>query len=49
PCLIIDQENWRLNTGMGLSSVAPTILQLMGLQQPPEMLGSSVLLEPRSG
>jgi len=46
PCMIIDQENWHLNTGMGLSSVAPTILQLMGLQQPPEMLGKSVLLEP---
>lgn len=45
PCMIIDHENWRLNTGMGLSSVAPTILQLMGLQQPPEMLGQSVLLE----
>ncbi len=45
PCMIIDNENWRLNTGMGLCSVAPTILQLMGLQQPPEMLGKSVLLE----
>ncbi len=45
PCMIIDQDNWRLNTGMGLSGVAPTILQLMGLQQPPEMLGQSILLE----
>ncbi len=49
PCMIIDDENWRLNTGMGLSSVAPTILQLMGLQQPPDMLGSSVLLESFNG
>ncbi|MCW9013372.1 MAG: 2,3-bisphosphoglycerate-independent phosphoglycerate mutase [Gammaproteobacteria bacterium] len=45
PCLIIDQEYWRLATGMGLSSVAPTILQLMGLQQPPDMKGESILLE----
>jgi len=49
PCLIIDRENWRFNTGMGLSNVAPTILQLMGLQQPPEMLGKSVLLESYGG
>ncbi len=49
PCLIIDEENWRLNTGMGLSNVAPTILQLMGLQQPPEMKGKSILLETYSG
>ncbi|MDH5570175.1 MAG: 2,3-bisphosphoglycerate-independent phosphoglycerate mutase [Gammaproteobacteria bacterium] len=46
PCLIIDEVNWRLCTGMGLSSVAPTILQMMGLQQPPDMTGKSVLLEP---
>ncbi len=45
PCMIIDDENWRLNTGMGISSIAPTILQLMGLQQPPDMLGTSVLLQ----
>jgi 2,3-bisphosphoglycerate-independent phosphoglycerate mutase len=44
PCLIIDKEYWKLSTGMGLSSVAPTILQLMGLQQPPDMTGESVLL-----
>lgn len=49
PCMIIDREKWHLNTGMGLSSIAPTILQLMGLQQPPEMLGQSVLLKPYSG
>ena len=46
PCLIIDKQAWRLSTGMGLSSVAPTLLQMMGLQQPPDMTGESVLLEP---
>ena len=45
PCMIIDDECWRLSTGAGLSSVAPTILQLMGLQQPPDMTGKSILLE----
>jgi 2,3-bisphosphoglycerate-independent phosphoglycerate mutase len=45
PCMIIDKEYWRLSTGMGLSSVAPTLLQMMGLQQPPDMTGESVLLE----
>jgi 2,3-bisphosphoglycerate-independent phosphoglycerate mutase len=45
PCMIIDEVPWRLNTGAGLSSIAPTILQLMGLQQPKVMKGKSILLE----
>ncbi len=45
PCLIIDEVPWRLNTGAGLSSIAPTVLQLMGLQQPKVMKGKSILLE----
>jgi 2,3-bisphosphoglycerate-independent phosphoglycerate mutase len=45
PCLIIDKSNWRLATGAGLSSVTPTILQLMGLSQPSAMTGKSLLLE----
>jgi 2,3-bisphosphoglycerate-independent phosphoglycerate mutase len=45
PCLVIDKSSWRLATGAGLSSVAPTILQLMGLPQPPSMTGNSLLLE----
>ncbi len=48
PCMIIDSENWHLSTGAGLSSVAPTLLQLMGLQQPPDMTGTSILLSPYS-
>ncbi|RMG56038.1 MAG: 2,3-bisphosphoglycerate-independent phosphoglycerate mutase [Gammaproteobacteria bacterium] len=45
PCMIIDEVPWRLNTGAGLSSLAPTVLQLMGLQQPKVMKGKSILLE----
>jgi 2,3-bisphosphoglycerate-independent phosphoglycerate mutase len=44
PCMIIDESNWYLRPGGDLSSVAPTVLQLMGLQQPPSMTGKSLLL-----
>jgi 2,3-bisphosphoglycerate-independent phosphoglycerate mutase len=46
PCLVIDQTPWQLSTGAGLSSIAPTVLQLMGLQQPTAMHGQSLLLKP---
>jgi len=46
PCLLIDQINWRLSTGGGLSNIAPTLLQLMGLPKPAAMTGTSLLLEP---
>jgi len=46
PCLVIDEVPWRLATGAGLSSVAPTVLQLMGLPQPKAMTGRSLLLGP---
>ncbi len=45
PCLVVDKSQWRLSTGAGLSAVAPTVLQLMGLEQPPEMTGKSLLIE----
>jgi 2,3-bisphosphoglycerate-independent phosphoglycerate mutase len=48
PCMIIDKECWHLSTGAGLSNVAPTLLQMMGLQQPPDMTGSSILLQSYS-
>jgi 2,3-bisphosphoglycerate-independent phosphoglycerate mutase len=44
PCMIIDEANWHLRPGCDLSAVAPTVLQLMGLQQPTSMTGSSLLL-----
>jgi len=48
PCLIIDEANWQLSVGAGLNSIAPTILHLMGLQQPSAMNGRSLLLSPLS-
>ncbi len=44
PCMVIDEVNWYLRPGSDLSAVAPTVLQLMGLQQPPSMTGKSLLL-----
>jgi 2,3-bisphosphoglycerate-independent phosphoglycerate mutase len=48
PCLVIDEVPWRLSTGENLSALAPTLLQLMGLPQPEEMTGKSLLLEEYS-
>jgi len=45
PCMVIDEANWHLLPGGDLSSVAPTLLQLMGLQQPSEMSGKSLLMK----
>lgn len=44
PCLVIDKVNWHLRPGGSLSSVAPTVLQLMGLQHPPSMTGKTLLM-----
>lgn len=44
PCMVIDETNWHLRPGGDLSSVAPTVLQLMGLQQPPSMTGKTLLM-----
>ena len=46
PCLLIDKVHWCLSTGGGLSNIAPTLLQLMGIPKPAAMTGSSLLLEP---
>lgn len=45
PCMVIDKDCWRLVTGAGISSVSPTLLQFMGISQPPEMTAKSLLLE----
>ncbi|WP_018953651.1 2,3-bisphosphoglycerate-independent phosphoglycerate mutase [Thioalkalivibrio sulfidiphilus] len=44
PLLLIDRDRWRLTTGGGLSGIAPTVLQLMGLPQPKAMRSKSLLL-----
>lgn len=43
PCLIVDQANWRLSGNGGLSNIAATVLQLMGLEVPVEMAASLLL------
>lgn len=48
PCLIIDKSYWELGTNEGLSNVAPTVLQLMGLEKPKEMNSDSILIEELS-
>jgi 2,3-bisphosphoglycerate-independent phosphoglycerate mutase len=48
PCLIIDEVPWQLAVGAGLSSIAPTVLHLLGLPVPDAMTGRSLLLNPVS-
>lgn len=48
-CIVHDENAWHLGCGHGLPSIAPTILQLMGLPQPDTMRGRSLLLEKRQG
>lgn len=48
PCMIIDEQVWQLSCGGGLADVAPTVLQLMGLEIPASMSGQSLLLKARS-
>ncbi len=48
PCLIVDKSFWRLRTSGGLSNLAPTILQLMGLRKPKAITCKSLLLEELS-
>jgi 2,3-bisphosphoglycerate-independent phosphoglycerate mutase len=47
PVVLIDDEhrNCRLNPGTGID-IAPTVLRLLGLPQPAEMTGHSLIVEP---
>ncbi|MEW6445690.1 MAG: 2,3-bisphosphoglycerate-independent phosphoglycerate mutase [Pseudomonadota bacterium] len=45
PCVIIDEQPWRLRTGGGISNIAATVLELMGLPAPKKMK-PSLLLSP---
>lgn len=44
PCLVMDVDNWKLSCDSGLSSIAPTVLELMGIKPPSCMTSSSLLL-----
>jgi 2,3-bisphosphoglycerate-independent phosphoglycerate mutase len=46
PLLVIDRERWLLAPHGTLADVAPTVLDLMGLQRPEVMGGRSLLVEP---
>ena len=44
PCLIIDEQRWALSCSGSIANVAPTVLQLMGLEKPARMTAGSLLL-----
>ena len=43
PLMLFGMENVKLNTGC-LADLAPTMLDIMGLEKPQEMLGNSLLV-----
>ena len=45
PCLIIDEQRWALSCSASIANVAPTVLQLMGLEKPAKMTAGSLLLK----
>lgn len=49
PCLIVDEHNWQLSSDSGLANVAPTLLELMGLNPPADMTEPSLLLRKIPG
>ncbi len=49
PCLVIDDDNWKLSSSAGLANVAPTILELMGITPPVEMQSHSLLIRKLKG
>ncbi|MEJ2181633.1 MAG: hypothetical protein P8Y28_14685, partial [Gammaproteobacteria bacterium] len=48
PCMIIDEQSWQLSCNASLANIAPTVLQLMGLDKPTQMTAGSLLLKPVS-
>ena len=45
PCLVIDEQHWQLSCEGGLANIAPTVLDLMGINIPPGMQATSLLLK----
>ena len=46
PLLVVDEERWVLQPAGGLADVAPTVLELMGIEVPEVMTGRSMLVKP---
>lgn len=46
PCMIVDDTPWVLSCEGGLSNIAPTVLQLLGLPKPATMPAASLLVQP---
>jgi 2,3-bisphosphoglycerate-independent phosphoglycerate mutase len=44
PCMIMDKDNWKLSCSGGLVNVAPTVLELMGIEPPQTISAKSLLL-----
>ena len=44
PCLIVDGKDHRLASGCNISCIAPTVLDLMGIEVPEEMEARSVIV-----
>ncbi len=49
PCLIVSAHNCQLASGCSISSIAPTVLDLMGLEIPREMEAPSVIVRSSDG
>ncbi|SHH31468.1 Metalloenzyme superfamily [Desulforamulus hydrothermalis Lam5 = DSM 18033] len=49
PFILVSQahQKARLRPDGSLPDIAPTVLELLGLPQPPEMTGKSLLAEPQ--
>jgi 2,3-bisphosphoglycerate-independent phosphoglycerate mutase len=45
PCIIVDDKQHAIRASGILADIAPTILHLMGIPQPPEMTGTSLIKE----
>jgi 2,3-bisphosphoglycerate-independent phosphoglycerate mutase len=45
PCLVLDPQVRQLAAGANLSAIAPTVLDLMGIEQPESMTGNSLILD----
>ncbi len=45
PFLLLGQPDAKLGIGRGLADIAPTVLDLLDIQKPEEMTGTSLLLK----